>query len=158
MTGENTSPAEFAAQLGRELSATAVDGNGWTDLHYAVALDWSAMARALPAVGVPLDARLRTHGELFGPGLLGTPSCCGPDRFGQFRRTGATPLPIAAAANACEAVAVLLERGADPDVADATSATPLHYAAAWRPVAAGAPTGQQSRDQADGRDSLERRA
>ncbi len=50
------------------------------------------------------------------------------------------------------------ERGADPDVAEATSATPLHYAAAWRPVVAGARTGQRSRDQAAGRDSLERRA
>ena len=73
MTGEITSPAELAAHLGPELSASAVDGNGWTDLlHYAAAPGWWAMARALLAVGVPLDARLRTDGELFGPGLLST--------------------------------------------------------------------------------------
>ena len=33
-----TSAAALAAHLGRELSA-AVDGHGWTDLHYAAALD-----------------------------------------------------------------------------------------------------------------------
>ena len=37
-----TSPAELAVHLGRELSASAVDDNGWTDLHYAAALDWPA--------------------------------------------------------------------------------------------------------------------
>ena len=46
-----TSPAALAAHLGRELSAAAVDGNGWTDLHYAAALDWAALARALLAAG-----------------------------------------------------------------------------------------------------------
>ena len=54
-----TSPTELAVHLGRELSASAVDGNGWTDLHYAAALDWLAMARALLAAGARLDARLR---------------------------------------------------------------------------------------------------
>ena len=72
MTGEITSPAELAAHLGRGLSASAVDGNGSTVLHYAAALDWPAMARALLAVGVPLAARLRTDGEPFGPGLPST--------------------------------------------------------------------------------------
>ena len=40
-----TSPTELAVHLGRQLSASAVDGNGWTDLHCAAALDWLAMAR-----------------------------------------------------------------------------------------------------------------
>ena len=82
------------------------------------------------AAGAPLDARLRTDGEPIGPGLLSTLSCCGQDRCSRFRRTGATPLHIAAAAAAGEVVADLLDGGAHPDVADATSATPLHYAAA----------------------------
>ena len=42
-----TTPAELAVHLGRELSAAAVDDNGWADLHYAAALDWPAVARAL---------------------------------------------------------------------------------------------------------------
>ena len=46
-----TSLAELAAHLGRELSISAVDANGWTDLHYAAALDWPATARALLAAG-----------------------------------------------------------------------------------------------------------
>ena len=53
-------PAELAAHLDRELSAAAVDGNGWTDLHY---LDWAALARALLATGTAVDARLRPDGE-----------------------------------------------------------------------------------------------
>ena len=125
-----TSPTELAVHLGRELSASAVDGNGWTDLHYAAALDWLAMARALLAAGARLDARLRADRGPLGPALVSTLSGCGQDWFRLLRRNGATPLHIAAVANASEAVGVLLEGGADPDVADATSATPLHYAAA----------------------------
>ena len=42
-----TLPAELAVHLGRELSASAVDDNGWTDLHYAAALDRPGVARVL---------------------------------------------------------------------------------------------------------------
>ena len=125
-----TSPAELAAHLGRVLSAAAVDGNGWTDLHYAAALDWAALARTLLAVGAQVDAPLRTDGEALGLRLRSTLSRCGQDRLRRLRRVGATPLHIAAAADARGVVAVLLEGGADPDVAEATTATPLHYAAA----------------------------
>ncbi|MCY4506431.1 MAG: ankyrin repeat domain-containing protein, partial [Acidobacteria bacterium] len=124
------SPARLAARLGRGLSAVAADDNGWTDLHYAAALDWPATARALLAAGARRDARLRTDREPLGVRLLSVLSECGQDRFRLLRRNGATPLHIAAVADAGEAVAVLLEGGADPDVADATSGTPLHYAAA----------------------------
>ena len=58
-----TSLAELAAHLGRELSVSAVDANGWTDLHYAAALDWPATVRALLAAGAPWDARLRADRE-----------------------------------------------------------------------------------------------
>ena len=61
-----TLPAELAVHLGRESSASAVDDNGWTDPHYAAALDWPAW-----------------------------PGCC-QDRFSRCLRTGATPLHIAA--------------------------------------------------------------
>ena len=142
-----TSLAELAAHLGRELSISAVDANGWTDLHYAAALDWPATARALLAAGAPWDARLRTDRESLGPRLLGVLSECGQDRFRLLSRNGATTLHIAAVADACEAVGVLIEGGADPDVADATSATPLHYAAAGqagRPRPCSRPAGPTS--------------
>ena len=45
----------------------------------------------------------------------------------------------------------------DPDVVDAGTVTPLHYAAGWRPAAASADRAT-IKGQADGRDSLERRA
>ena len=106
-----TSPTELAVHLGRELSASAVDGNGWTDLHYAAALDWPAMARALLAAGARRDARLRADRGPLGPALVSTLSGCGQDGFHLLRRNGATPLHIAAVANASEAVGVLLEGG-----------------------------------------------
>ena len=125
-----TSPVELAVHLGRELSASAVDGNGWTDLQYAAALDWLAMALALLAAAAPVDPRLRTDGEALDPRLLSTLNFCGQGQFNRFRRTGATALHIAAAADACGVVALLLDGGADPAAADATTATPLHCAAA----------------------------
>ena len=103
-----TSRAELAAHLGRELSISAVDANGWTNLHYAAALDWPATARALLAAGAPWDARLRADREPLSPRLLGVLSECGQDRFRLLRRHGATPLHIAAVADACEAVGVLI--------------------------------------------------
>ena len=62
-----------------------------------------------------LRPKVAEHAELLRPGPVRPVP---PDRR--------DPAPIAAAANACEAVAVLLERGPAPDVADATSATPPH--------------------------------
>ena len=88
-----TSLAELAAHLGRELSVSAVDANGWTDLHYAAALDWPATARALLAAGAPWDARLRADREPLSPELLSTLSGCGQDGFHLLRRDGATPAP-----------------------------------------------------------------
>ena len=88
----------------------------------------AALARALLAAGAPVDAPLRTDGEALGPRLLSTLSS--QDRLRRLRRVGVTPLHIAAAVDAREVVAVLLEGGADPDVAEATTARPAHYAAA----------------------------
>ena len=105
-----------------------MDANGWTNLHYASALDWPATVRALLAAGARLHARGAGRPGPLGPALVVTLSGCKQDWFRPLRRSGATPLPIAAVANASEAVAVLLEGCADADVADATSATPLHYA------------------------------
>ena len=82
------------------------------------------MARALLAAGAPVDPRLRTDGERLDPRLLSTLNSCGQDQFKRLLRTGATPLHIAAAADAGGVVALLLDGGAEPDAADATTATP----------------------------------
>ena len=114
------SPAALAAHLGRDLSASAVDDGGWTDLHYAAAFGWPAVARALVIDGAPVDARLKTDAEPLGPQVLDTLHRYGRHRFGRLRRTGATPLHIASAADAGEVVAVLLAGGADGDVREST--------------------------------------
>ena len=124
------SPAALAAHLGRDLSASAVDAGGWTNLHYAAAFGWPALARALLIDGTPVNARLKMDAEPLGPQVLNTLRRFGRHRFTRLRRTGATPLHIASAANAGEVVAFLLEGGADGDERESTSATPPHYAAA----------------------------
>ena len=45
--------------LGRELSPTAVDENGWTDLHFAAALNLPELAKALLDAGADVTVRLK---------------------------------------------------------------------------------------------------
>ncbi len=99
--------------LGRELSPSAVDGNGGTDLHYAAAVDWPATARALLAAGARRDARLRADREPLGSALVSTLSDYGQDGLHLLRRNGATPLHIAAIGDAASSVARVLKRGVD---------------------------------------------
>lgn len=47
----------LAIALGREPSPTAADANGWTDLHYAAALNLPELALCLLAAGAFVDAR-----------------------------------------------------------------------------------------------------
>ncbi len=124
------SPAELAAHLGRDLSASAVDGDGWTDLHYAAALDWPGLARELLGDGAPVSARLRTDGGPLGRELRGTLRGCGREGFGDLGRVGLTALHVAVIGAADEIVTMLLEGGADPETTDASCRTPLHYSAA----------------------------
>ena len=141
-----TLPAELAVHLGRELSASAVDDNGWTDLHYAAALDWPSWPGCCSGPERRLNARLRTDGVLLGPGLLSTLGRCGQDRFSRCLRTGATPLHIAAprathhlhwaaSGDAVAAVEVLLSPGASIQARADDGSKPLDAAAArhaWR--------------------------
>ena len=62
----------LAEKLGRELSPDAVGENGWTDLHWAAALDLPGLARELVERGMGVDVRLDESGERFGESLNGT--------------------------------------------------------------------------------------
>ena len=107
----------------------AADENGWTDLHFAAALNAPDLARRLLAAGAPVDARLHVDGHPLSAPLRAVLAACGQDRFDAWRRTGCTPLHLAVLAEARDVVPVLLEGGADPDAVDTQSATPLHFAA-----------------------------
>ena len=134
-----TSP--LSKRLGRALSPTAVDENGWTDLHYAAALNLPELAKALLDAGADAAARLKDD-HAFGSewlretlsDLLGSGYSAGAMRLGQ------TPLHVAAMENAGETAVVLIEHGANVNVMDKIGArgsahpkqgrTPLHRAAA----------------------------
>ena len=54
---------ELGEKLGRAFSTKMVDGNGWTDLHYAAALNLPVLAKLLLAGGAASNARLKSDGK-----------------------------------------------------------------------------------------------
>ena len=64
--------AQFKAGAGRPPSPTAKDANGWTDLHYAAALNLTSLAKRLLQSGATVDARLKSDGEPFTDELKAT--------------------------------------------------------------------------------------
>ena len=92
---------EFAE---RALSPTAVDENGWTDLHYVALLNRPDLVEALLDTGADVSAK-------------------GSD--------GWTPLHLAAEKNAAEASAALIAGGADMNAKGSDGWTPLHLAVWW---------------------------
>ena len=119
--------SRLAAALGRESSAFHSDGNGWTDLHYAAALNLPGLARDLLDAGAPVDARMYVDDEPWDAELSETLERIGRRGFAGWTRVGYTPLHIAAAINARAVVTVLAGRGADLEVR-VNGHTPLHLA------------------------------
>ena len=121
--------AEIREVLGRQLSATAVDEDGWTDLHYAASLNRPDLVGVLLDSGAKIDARDISDEQQVS------------NRLGQFLtslgsyptvdsiiRIGYEPLHIAAMGNAVDAAKVLLERGADIHAKSEYGDTPLSVA------------------------------
>ena len=144
--------------LGRDLSATAVDENGWTDLHWAAALNQPKVAAALLDGGMDASVVLKSDQErlsdrlkqaLRGVGTfprywIGDPIKESVSDMADLPREGAQPLHIAALVNGAEVAEVLLDRGADVNAREAVrnvvpegfsfekeigGVMPLHYAA-----------------------------
>ena len=119
--------------LGRAWSASHVGENGWTDLHYAAALNRPDLVRRLLDAGAAIDARLPDHGERFSESLRQTLEAFGfPGTFDDWILAGETPLYLAAGySNSVEVVDLLLARGANLEAVDSDGNTPLHYAAGF---------------------------
>ena len=113
--------------LERELSPTAADENGWTDLHYAAALNLPELVEALLDAGADIAPETNSDREPLSEGL--TQSLRDLNLFSEFTRKGYTPLHIAALNNAREAAMLLSARGADIHAKATESRTPLHVAA-----------------------------
>ena len=114
--------------LGRGLSPEAFDDNGWTDLHYAAAMNLPSAVEDLLIRDVFVDSRLYVDGLPLTEPLTRTLTQLERD-FAGWGHHGQTALHVAAHVNGLEAAAILLEHGADPDALGASDETPLHVAA-----------------------------
>ena len=115
----------YAPELGRAWSATHGDENGWTDLHYAAALNRPDMARRLLDAGASMEARLVNDDDWFSGRLRETFEAfnfpidsvfsIAMGDYGHRHRRGwdATPLDLAIANGASDVVELLLNRGAN---------------------------------------------
>ena len=113
--------------LGRLPSPNETDDNGWTDLHFAAALNLPRLAAALLDAGADVESRLKVDGERLNDQLI--QSLRQLNLFSAFRRRGYTPLHVAALNDARNAAAMLISRGADIHGTDSYGKTPLHGAA-----------------------------
>ena len=115
--------------LGRMPSPVAVDENGWTDLHWAAALNLPELAEALLDAGADVAAPMKADGEPLSERLQ--QSLHELDLFPELTRRGYLPLHIAAFNDAWESATLLIARGADIHAkASHNGFTPLHAAAA----------------------------
>ena len=113
--------------LGRVPSTTVVAENGWTDLHYAAALNLLELATALLDSGMDVAVPIKADGEPTSERLKRKLRAI--DLVSDLARRGFTPLHMAALNNAEEAAALLISRGADIEVKAAPGGlTPLQIA------------------------------
>ena len=130
-TAQEAAPDErtLAALLGRELSAAAVDENGWTDLHHAAVLNLATLAATLLDADAAPDAALRSDHAPFSDRLQAVLAALGRDTFGKTHRYGQTPLHLATREGSHDATALLIDHEAAVNAKDAHGNTPLHHAA-----------------------------
>ena len=119
---------ELSAFLGRDVSRFWGDENGWTDLHYAAALNLPHVVSDLVNEGANVNARIRDDGNRLSRRLIRELRTLGHD-FDQWTRDGETPLHIAAFVGAREVAVQLLASGADSEAGTKFDWRPLHYAA-----------------------------
>ena len=139
---------ELSALLGRELSGSQSDENGWTDLHYAAVLNLADLVNHLLddeaasggflkqvlTLGVAkpradVNARIKDDAAPLSDRLKRRLRRLRHD-FDDWTRDGETPLHVAAFVGAREAAVELLAHGADMDAKTPLDWAPLHYAAA----------------------------
>ena len=120
---------KLAKLLGRGFSPDARDENGWTDLHYAAALNLSGLASALLDADAAA-ATLKSDSEVFSDRLSVRLAGFGRDTT-NLKRQGQMPLHYAARWNALGVATNLVVHGAELNARTVHRWTPLHYATRW---------------------------
>ncbi len=119
----------FFVLLNRKPSINAVDENGWTDLHWAAAMDLPGIALSLVNAGANVDETTKTDEKLFTRKLRAHLNRADTGfSWNVWRRYGDTPLHIAALTNSRKTADVLINDGAFVNADNTQGETPLHYA------------------------------
>ena len=120
---------QFYNLLDRRPSASEVDENGWTDLHWAAAMDLPGIALSLVNAGVNVNETTKTDEQLFTRKLRTRLNKADTGfSWNVWRRYGDTPLHIAALTNSRKTANVLIDEGAFVNTDNTQGETPLHYA------------------------------
>ena len=117
----------FLEVVGREPTASYVDENGWTDLHYAALLNLPGLTDALVDSGVAIDHHLKSDGRRLTDALMHKVQPFLSSSV--FLRRGHTPLHLAALGNAVDALERLVAKGSPIHATNDVGRTPLHLAA-----------------------------
>ena len=126
----------FRKVLGRDPSPTASDENGWTDLHYAAALNLPELVEVLVRSGAGVATPIKSDRRPISDSLKRTlkrlklqfdSSIPGKEVI-PIERFGQQPLHLATIYNARESLTKLLELGANVNAKDGVGLTALHYA------------------------------
>ena len=140
--------SDLAQTMGRPLSPYRVDENGWTDLHYAAALNLPDSVRNLLVQGASVDAALAADGEQLDGLPLKVLRRYG-FRFRTWEREGDQPLHLATWSTAINALCMLIDFGANVRARIRTGWTTLHVAARYNSVASATLLAAHGADVAD---------
>ena len=113
-----------AGRLGRDFSPRAIDGNGWTDLHYAAALNLPVLAKLLLSGGADPNARLKSDGKPLAGRLTVHLREAGYSLTNWDKRYGQTPLKLVGGNYGI--VKALVEGGADVNASGNYCCPPLY--------------------------------
>lgn len=129
----NQENSKFENLLGRTPSTTAEDENGWTDLHWAAALNLPGTVKKLVLAGMSVNLSMKADQNQFSSALRRKLAQVNSAEYiaqhiQAVGRVGASPLHIAALMNSQEAANMLIDQGARVNQTTIMNETPLFYA------------------------------
>ena len=129
----NQEISKFENLLGRTPSTIAEDENGWTDLHWAAALNLPETVKKLVQAGMSVDISMKADQKQFSIALRQKLVQVKSAEYiaqhiREVGRVGASPLHIAALMNSQEAAQMLIDQGARVNQTTIMNETPLFYA------------------------------